>query len=75
MKRLLGILLAVCMMMTLVSAFADDAVVIYESKFAAGDDGWYGRGGFIFHTTEATLRIEGRSSDWNSPGRNFGDQV
>ena len=71
MKRLLGILLAVCMMMTLVSAFADDAVVIYESKFAAGDDGWKGRGAISYHTTEATLRTENRSSDWNSPGREF----
>ena len=71
MKKLLSFLLAVCLMMTLVSAFADEAVVVYESNFAAGDDGWYGRGGFSYHTTEATLRTENRSSDWNSPGRVF----
>ena len=71
MKRLLSILLRVCLMAGLAGAFADEAAVIYESKFAAGEDGWYGRGATIYHTTEATLRVEGRSSDWNSPGRIF----
>ena len=71
MKRLISILLAVCLVFTLASAFAGEPVVVYESSFGAGDDGWYGRGAVCYHTTEATLRTEGRSSDWNSPGRAF----
>lgn len=72
MKKLIGLLLAFCLVMTLASAFADANTVVYESAFAAGDDGWFARGAQkVYHTTEATLRTEGRTSDWNSPGRYF----
>ena len=72
MKKLIGLLLAFCLVMTLASSFADANTVVYESAFAAGDDGWFARGAQkVYHTTEATLRTEGRTSDWNSPGRYF----
>ena len=71
MKKWLSILMAVCMLLTLTSAFADEPYVVYESAFAAGDDGWAGRGAMTFHTTEATLHTEGRTDNWNSPGRTF----
>lgn len=73
-KRILSLIsLMLAMVMGLISipAMAENAVV-YESAFAAGDDGWYSRGaGKVYHTTEATLKTEGRTADWNSPGRNF----
>ena len=71
MKKLISMLLALCLVMTLAGAFADEPAVIYESSFAAGDDGWSGRGAMTYHTTEATLHTEGRTSNWNSPGRVF----
>ena len=44
----------------------------YTSTFTAGTDGWYARGAQnTYRTTEGTLRTEGRSSDWHSPGRDF----
>ena len=46
--------------------------LVYESRFAAGDDEWYARGASkVYHTTEATLRTEGRTANWHSPGRAF----
>ena len=45
---------------------------VYQSTFTAGTDGWYARGAqAAYRTTEGTLRTEGRSSDWHSPGRDF----
>ena len=72
MKKWLSLLLAVCLMISMTSAFASSDTLVYESSFAAGDDGWYARGAQkVYHTTEATLRTEGRTGAWNSPGRVF----
>ena len=71
MKKLISFLLAACLMLALVNVSAAEPVLVYASDFAAGDDGWAGRGAFSYHTTEATLRTEMRTSDWNSPGRSF----
>ena len=72
MKKGICLLLAVCLLMTLAGAFAASETLVYESAFAAGDDEWHGRGGEkVYHTTEATLRTEGRTSDWNGPARGF----
>ncbi len=72
MKKLLSILLTLCLMMSLVSAFASSETLVYESSFAAGEDDWYARGAQrVYHTTEATLRVEGRTADWNGMTRYF----
>ena len=72
MKRFGILLLVLAMMMSCVTALADDGTLVYASSFGAGVDGWYARGAQkVYHTTEATLRTEGRSSDWHSPGRDF----
>ena len=72
MKRFGILLLVLAMMMACLNvAAADDATLVYASTFVAGTDGWYGRGAQVYRTTEATLKTEGRSSDWNSPGRDF----
>ena len=72
MKKMTCLLLAVCLLTTLAGAFAASETLVYESGFAAGDDDWFARGAQkVYHTTEATLRTEGRTADWNSPGRYF----
>ncbi len=72
MKKFGILLLVLAMMMACLNvAAADDATLVYASTFVAGTDGWYGRGAQVYRTTEATLKTEGRSSDWNSPGRDF----
>ena len=72
MKRWIWLILAVCLAAAAAGAAADGNTLVYESAFAAGDDGWFARGAQkVYHTTEATLRTEGRTADWNSPGRFF----
>ena len=72
MKKAISLLLTVCMLITLAGAFAEAETLVYASDFSAGDDDWYARGASkVYHTTEATLRTEGRTADWNSPGRYF----
>ena len=51
--------------------FAENAEMIYSSDFRSSEDGWYGRGATSFRTEEATLKTTGRTSSWNSPGRDF----
>ena len=59
------------------AAEAPDAVpaaetLVYQSSFTTGTDGWKARGAQkVSNTPEATLRTEGRTADWNSPGRYF----
>ena len=50
---------------------AGEPVTVYMSDFTGGTDGWYGRGAASERTPEGTLRTTGRSSSWNSPGRDF----
>ncbi len=73
MKRFGIMLLVLAMALGCVSiAAADEGTSVYASTFAAGTDGWYARGAqMTYRTTEGTLRTEGRSSDWHSPGRDF----
>ena len=72
MQKRISILLVLCLLLTLAGAAAAENTLVYESAFAAGDDDWFARGAQkVFHTTEGTLRTEGRTSDWNSPGRYF----
>ena len=72
MKRITALLLALALSLAGLAALADGAKEIYSSSFTAGDDAWYARGAQrVYHTTEGTLRTEGRTSDWHSPGRDF----
>ena len=72
MQKRISILLVLCLLLTLAGTAAAENTLVYESAFAAGDDDWFARGAQkVFHTTEGTLRTEGRTSDWNSPGRYF----
>lgn len=52
---------------------ADAPRIDYTSDFTAGTDGWYARssGTATIETTEEGLYITGRTSTWNSPGRDF----
>ncbi len=54
-----------------ICALSEAPAEIYTSDFSKNEDGWYGRGAVSFRTAEGTLWTEGRSSDWNSPGRDF----
>ena len=71
MKRIISILLTVCLLLTLAGTAMAAETLVYQSSFAAGDDDWTGRGCRVYHTTEATLKVEDRTSAWNSPGRYF----
>lgn len=66
-----ALLLCLVLVLSLVNASAGSGKTVYVSDFAKNEDGWYGRGAVSFRTGENTLRTEGRSSDWNSPGRDF----
>lgn len=67
-RILLCMVLALCL---LPAAGTAEGETIYTSDFSKGADGWYGRGAQSTVTKEGTLRTTGRSSDWNSPGRDF----
>ena len=72
MRRIGSILLALVMMVSFAAVSAAEETLVYASSFIAGTDGWYARGAEkAYRTTEGTLRTEGRSSDWHSPGRDF----
>ena len=69
MKKILALMIAALMMLGISLAQAEE---VYTSTFVAGTDGWEARGAQqVFRTTEETLRTEGRTSDWHSPGRDF----
>ena len=70
-RLIIAVLLVLCMMAGTITVFAGEAETIYTSDFSKGTDGWYGRGAQAARTEENTLITTGRSSDWNSPGRNF----
>ena len=73
MKRGISLLLAACLLLAAVGAFAGEEkeTLVYASDFSGGTDGWAGRSAHVSVTAEGTLRTEGRTSDWNSPGRVF----
>ncbi len=72
MKRIGILLLVLAMILACVPVAVAENVQVYASTFVAGTDGWYARGAKrTYRTTEGTLRTEGRTSDWHSPGRDF----
>ena len=74
MKRWMAWLLAGMLLMTGAMAVADDAAMVYLSDFTNTADGWVARstGTASVRAAGGSLRIEGRESDWHSPGRDFG---
>ena len=70
-KRLLIVLMILSLLGTCVPAAAGDAKDIYSSDFTKDTDGWYGRGAQSAATPDGTLKTTGRTSSWNSPGRDF----
>nr|AHF26447.1 endo-1,4-beta-xylanase [uncultured bacterium Contig35] len=72
MKKAISILLILCLMISLAGTALAEDTLVYESSFAAGNDDWFARGAQnVKNTPEATLLTEGRTADWNSPGRYF----
>ena len=70
-RRLMIFLTVLCLAGSTVPALAGETGVIYTSDFSKDTDGWYGRGAMSFPTEEGTLKTVGRTSSWNSPGRDF----
>ena len=70
-KKLICLLLILCLLPAGTVLAAGDAKTVYTSDFSKDEDGWYGRGAQSFRTAEGTLKTVGRESDWNSPGRDF----
>lgn len=72
MKKSLSLLLALALVFTCLIAQAE-SVSVYQSDFTKGADGWVARsaGTAQIRTVDGALRITGRESNWNSPGRDF----
>ena len=70
-KKLLVLLMILSLLGTCAAAGADGAKDIYSSDFSRDTDGWYGRGAQSAVTADGTLKTTGRTSSWNSPGRDF----
>ncbi len=70
-KKLICLLLILCLLPAGTVLAAGEAKTVYTSDFSKDEDGWYGRGAQSFKTAEGTLKTVGRESDWNSPGRDF----
>ena len=72
MRRICLILLAVLLAVSAAAAVGEEEfVTVYQSNFSSGTDGWYGRGSAVLSRELNYLRVEGRTSDWHSPGRDF----
>lgn len=70
-KRILAFLMTVCLLGSAVTALAEGPKTVYTSDFTKDEDGWYGRGAQSARTADGTLKTTGRTSGWNSPGRDF----
>lgn len=70
-----GIALVLAWVLTLCCALgaAEGDTTVYLSDFTEGADGWYARsaGTATVDVKDGCLLIEGRASNWNSPGRDF----
>ncbi len=72
MRKACLILLAVLLAAGVLPALGEEGfVTVYQSNFSAGTDGWYGRGGAVLSRGLNWLRVEGRTADVHSPGRDF----
>ncbi len=71
MLRIICIMLTAMLICASLPALAEDQV-IYASDFTSGTDEWYGRGSASLSVLpEGILHVSERTSDWNSPGRDF----
>ena len=66
-KTLVPVFLALVLVLPAAGAFAEEhGVLLYQSSFGSGMDGWYARGAERSFVTESeTLRTEGRTQDWS----------
>ena len=74
MKKIFAVLLILCLLPLAGLGEERAASELYRSDFTKDTDGWYARSmgsAEVSVTAEGALRIEGRESDWNSPGRDF----
>ncbi len=75
MKKAISLLLASLLLLaTCAGVLAEDKVMLYQSNFTGGTDGWVARsmGTAAVEPVELNaLRVTGRQSDWNSAGRDF----
>ena len=70
-RKMIGAILILCLLPLGAAVAAGEAKTVYASDFSRDEDGWYGRGAQSVRTKDNTLKTTGRSSDWNSPGRDF----
>ena len=70
-RKLISLMLVLCLIPLGAAFAAGEAKTVYASDFSKDEDGWYGRGAQSFRTADGTVKTEGRTSDWNSPGRDF----
>ena len=70
-KRLISFLMIIALLGACLAGAAEGAKTIYTSDFSKDADGWYGRGAQAAVTADGTLKTTGRTSSWNSPGRDF----
>ena len=71
MRRFVLVLMAAALVFSAFPAFGEEWVTMYQSNFSADTDGWYGRGGAVLSKGVNYLRVENRTGNWNSPGRDF----
>lgn len=70
MKKIMALFFALFMALSLSLPAMAESEALYASDFTKGTDGWYGRGAAV-QAKNGALHTQGRSSDWNSPGRDF----
>ncbi len=70
MKRLLLFLIALTLIASGCTGARAEGITVYTSDFSNGLDGWYGRGAECSYEN-GVLHTRGRTSSWNSPGRDF----
>ena len=66
----MALFLAFSMLLCFAVPAMAESETVYASDFTKGADGWYGRGAMV-QAKNGVLHTQGRSSDWNSPGRDF----
>ena len=74
MKKAPFFLLIAALALSLAGNALAESEIVYKSEFIQWADDWYARstgGAEIFLTEDQSLLIEGRTADWNSPGRDF----
>ena len=73
MKKLVSLIVAFLLSCSFIATSEEALFTGYESNFKKGFDGWYARstGSASLETNGTYLKITGRDSSWNSPGRDF----